>query len=159
MMYNANPMRLWAAADPRLLCRKHLLGEHLEAHMLFRAVHDGAGWIHHPEAKRFEGRPDLIVLRHELLVSEMLVRWPKPPGEGDRTPLTWNVMDIDHIGYATAYRHGMIGFDDIDVSWPPSPFGADTPWDRDGMTMEQYVALGDSWNALEHKNGGTHAAR
>ena len=146
-------MRIWALADPRFLNRKHLLGEHVEAHMLLAAL-DGRGWTSHPETLRFEGRPELVALRHELLREEMDRRWPGRHDDGrHKTP----VQLTDEMGQIFAcYR----GHDDLadaftfvleGVEWPAPAFGADSPWERDQMTQAQYRALGDDWSAERHK--------
>ena len=64
-------MRQWMV-DPRIMCRKHLLGEHLEHHMLIGSIKNG---------KKIKGYIDNNLLeplslfnRHEQLVQEMLRR-------------------------------------------------------------------------------------
>lgn len=63
-------MRLWPV-PPSTLCRKHLLGEHVETHMMVGSILRG---------KRMEGFYDglidtrLIRIRHDALVVEMLRR-------------------------------------------------------------------------------------
>lgn len=61
-------MRMWMI-DPKFLCRKHLLGEHLELHMLYGAIKKG---------KNLDGyiKNGLIEIhnlgtRHSILVNEM----------------------------------------------------------------------------------------
>lgn len=59
-------MRMWKV-DPRLLCNKHLLGEHVEMHMF-------AG--HFDRGRRLGGyselcEPELIVSRHDMLAVEL----------------------------------------------------------------------------------------
>lgn len=61
-------MRMWNVT-PALMCRKHLLGEHLELHMFVGTIRKGtsiAGYLAH-------GLLDTSLLqrRHEALVSEM----------------------------------------------------------------------------------------
>jgi len=64
-------MRQWMV-DPRIMCRKHLLGEHLEHHMFIGSIKNG---------KKIKGYIDNNLLeplslfnRHEQLVQEMLRR-------------------------------------------------------------------------------------
>ncbi|KTB48124.1 pyrimidine dimer DNA glycosylase/endonuclease V [Dehalogenimonas alkenigignens] len=71
-------MRMWLV-DPRLMCRRHLLGEHVELHMLAGCLRRG---------KSIDGYlqglvdPALIACRHEQLVREMNNR-----GFSHRSPL------------------------------------------------------------------------
>ena len=64
-------MRMWMLL-PEGMCRKHLLGEHVELHMLLGSMRRG---------KSIEGffsgglvDPQLVFARHEELVAEMLRR-------------------------------------------------------------------------------------
>jgi len=64
-------MRMWMVS-PRVMCRKHLLGEHLELHMLNGSLSRGksiAGFL----AKRLL-EPTALAYRHRELVKEMLNR-------------------------------------------------------------------------------------
>lgn len=88
-------MRSWHPISPRRLDRQHLLGEHVELHVLFKVIfEDQDGWRNHPERKRWEGHLPALVRRHDMLVKEMTKRgyahhsplpeqdghiwWPKP---------------------------------------------------------------------------------
>jgi hypothetical protein len=64
-------MRMWMV-DPKILCQQHLLGEHVELHMLVGSIKRG---------KSIDGfilngliEPKSIVSRHEELVKEMIRR-------------------------------------------------------------------------------------
>lgn len=64
-------MRMWMV-DPKLMCRKHLLGEHVELHMIVGAINKG---------KSLEGflvdnmlEPVSIEWRHSELANEMARR-------------------------------------------------------------------------------------
>lgn len=86
-------MRQWKV-DPRLLCRKHILGEHVECHMFVgtilhnkplsgtRYIRDGLVEVHS------------IKSRHEELVSEMVRR-----GYNHKSPLpefkSWHEGHVD----------------------------------------------------------------
>lgn len=64
-------MRMWEI-NPGLLCRKHLLGEHLEMHMFAGTISKGIsieGYI-----KGGLVNPFMITLRHDLLAEEMKKR-------------------------------------------------------------------------------------
>jgi len=61
-------MRMWMV-EPRLMCRKHLLGEHVELHMLVGSLQRGksiAGFL-----SRGLLEPQHIRERHAILVAEM----------------------------------------------------------------------------------------
>ena len=64
-------MRMWGV-DTKILCRKHLLGEHVEMHMFVGTIKKGnsiQGYIDNGLVN-----PALIVHRHNCLVGEMLER-------------------------------------------------------------------------------------
>jgi len=69
---------------------QHLLGEHLELHIIWNALtgqrrpgQRGPGWRYHPETRRFEERLGALYNRHEAQVDEMRRRcW-----NGHKTPL------------------------------------------------------------------------
>ena len=72
-------MRMWGV-DPRIMCRQHLLGEHVEMHMLVGSLRKGIsvdGFIE-------DGLVDLhnIRSRHDELVTEMTRR-----GYNHKSPL------------------------------------------------------------------------
>jgi hypothetical protein len=69
-------MRVWDV-NPKLLCRKHLLGEHRELHGLWNILtkHKGrGGYSRHPETLRWVGKQKALYLRHEALVKEFARR-------------------------------------------------------------------------------------
>lgn len=67
-------MRIWDVA-PRLLCRKHLTGEHRELHGLWNILsQDKHGYAHHPETRRWRGKLAALYARHEALAAEMVRR-------------------------------------------------------------------------------------
>lgn len=72
-------MRMWCV-DPKLMCRNHLLGEHLECHMFFGALQKGqslAGYLRNGLLDPYK-----LKQRHDELVEEMQRRnW------NHRTPL------------------------------------------------------------------------
>ena len=80
-------MRQWLV-DPQLLCRQHLLGEHVEHHMFVGSISRG---------KSVEGflrdgllEPKTLSTRHSQLVNEMTRR-----GYNHKSPLT--DVDISHL--------------------------------------------------------------
>jgi hypothetical protein len=64
-------MRMWMV-DPRRMCRKHLLGEHVELHMLAASISLGRSIAGFLEKKLVE--PQSIGRRHAALRAEMLRR-------------------------------------------------------------------------------------
>lgn len=61
-------MRMWPV-DPKVLCRKHLLGEHVEMHMFAGSLNKGIGMTGYIEG----GQVDLshIQARHDMLAEEL----------------------------------------------------------------------------------------
>src|SRR5579883_1035759 len=67
-------MRIWDL-PPRLLCRRHLLGEHRELHAVWSILTKGkTGYSSHPETLRWKGKLKALFARHERLVAEMARR-------------------------------------------------------------------------------------
>ena len=58
--------------DPRLMCRKHLLGEHVELHMLVASMRNGISLQGFFENKLIETHN--VERRHQQLVQEMIRR-------------------------------------------------------------------------------------
>lgn len=61
-------MRMWMI-DTKLLCTKHLLGEHVELHMMIGTLKRGKSIAGYIEKRITE--PDKIVSRHDAIVIEM----------------------------------------------------------------------------------------
>lgn len=81
-------MRMWMV-DPKIMCKNHLLGEHLELHMLvgvFRKKQRIDGFL---GSNALE--PKSVVSRHKELVNELSIRWRKV----HITPL--NSVDISYL--------------------------------------------------------------
>ncbi len=64
-------MRQWLC-DPKILCRKHLLGEHVEIHMFVGSINKGISMKKYAETGLLEFSS--IEKRHEELVTEMVSR-------------------------------------------------------------------------------------
>jgi len=64
-------MRMWMV-DPRIMCRKHLLGEHVELHMFVGSINKGVDLTGYLRDNLME--PRAIVARHWQLVQEMEAR-------------------------------------------------------------------------------------
>lgn len=61
-------MRMWLC-DPKILCRKHLLGEHVEMHMFVGTLLKKKSIIGYLYNNLFE--PAMLSTRHKQLVEEM----------------------------------------------------------------------------------------
>jgi hypothetical protein len=67
-------MRVWDI-NPGYLNNQSLLGEHREVHAIFSIVSNGKkGYSRHPETLRWQSFLGALMIRHEILVSEMLLR-------------------------------------------------------------------------------------
>ena len=64
-------MRQWMV-DPKIMCRKHLLGEHVEHHMFIGSINRGKSLTGHLRLNQLE--PRSLLQRHEDLVNEMRSR-------------------------------------------------------------------------------------
>lgn len=87
-------MRMWMV-DPKLMCNKHLIGEHGELHMLvghLRLKHSVSGYVvsNAIELKSLE-------TRHEALVNEMVYR-----GYSHKSPLVipdYSYLSLEEVNY------------------------------------------------------------
>ena len=74
-------MRQWMV-DPRIMCRKHLLGEHVEHHMFVGAINKGTDMAGFLANNLLE--PLSLLYRHAALVEEMERR-----GYNHKSPLAY----------------------------------------------------------------------
>lgn len=85
-------MRIWDL-PVRVLCRKHLLGEHRELHAIWTILtEDRQGYRHHPEVKRWEGHLQHLADRHREQVEEMDQR-----GWNHKSPIFFERSAIDQL--------------------------------------------------------------
>lgn len=90
-------MRMWMV-DPRLLCRRHLLGEHVECHMLAGSIRRGRSIAGHASRGQVETRS--LLARHDALAAEMLRR-----GYHHRSPLDYeDALDAGRVDPAGSLR-------------------------------------------------------
>lgn len=61
-------MRMWMV-DPSIMCRKHLLGEHVECHMFLGALRKNKNLQGYLDNNLFE--PNFLFDRHKALAEEM----------------------------------------------------------------------------------------
>jgi len=64
-------MRMWMV-NPRIMCRQHLLGEHLEIHMFAGTIREKKSLVGYVENNLFEAGS--LKVRHDRLVKEMVRR-------------------------------------------------------------------------------------
>jgi hypothetical protein len=89
---------------------QHLLGEHLELHIIWNALtlppspgRKVRGWRNHPETRRFEDRLGTLYDRHEQQVAEMVRRgWrghrsPLDPTPAEGTPRDWPPVSPERL--------------------------------------------------------------
>ncbi len=72
-------MRMWMV-NPKILCRKHLLGEHVEHHMFIGTLAEGKSIAGYLANNLME--PTKLYSRHEQLAAEMQAR-----GYNHKSPL------------------------------------------------------------------------
>jgi hypothetical protein len=161
-------MRVWTRTPPHLLNRKHLLGEHQEVHVLINGFGSDRGYSRHAEARNFAsfGRKGLeaLVVRHEMIRVAMDHRWSgrhdsyTHPTPVDSTLMdvveSWLVREYEEMLSASTCDSWIEWFDDAmeSIDFPRSALADDRPWDRDRMTMDWYLSLGNDWTS-EYKEG------
>lgn len=72
-------MRMWMV-DPKVMCQKHLCGEHAELHMFVGTIKKRISVTGYVETGLFDSR--YLISRHEALAAEMLAR-----GYNHKSPL------------------------------------------------------------------------
>lgn len=80
-------MRMWNI-DPRLLCTKHLVGEHGEIHKMIANLRNTRKWTESLTAKGFL-EPQNALKRHDKLAKEMTKR-----GVNHKSPLDVAGVDL-----------------------------------------------------------------
>lgn len=67
-------VRIWKTSV-KVFNRQHLLGEHVELHILWSALTQGKkGYSHHPETLRFKNHIGQLIDRHNQQIEEMKLR-------------------------------------------------------------------------------------
>jgi len=82
-------MRMWMV-DPRILCRNHLLGEHLEHHMFIGTIKQKKKVTGYIKNNCFQ--PRALFERHNALVKEMQRR-----GYNHKSPITECDCDVCYL--------------------------------------------------------------
>ena len=115
-------MRMWML-DPEWMCRKHLLGEHVEMHMFAGSMLKGVSMQGYIDNGLME-RP-LLLERHDALVAEMLAR-----GYNHQSPM----QDIGHL----LDPHE----DTLDIHWNIHDLATRCEECRDRMMQRNVVSIG-----------------
>ena len=90
-------MRIWDV-DVRLLCDRHLLGEHRELHAIWTVQTEGKrGYARHPETLRWRGRLAALDARHEAQVGEMARRGFRHASPLDRARATGETTQTEFV--------------------------------------------------------------
>jgi Pyrimidine dimer DNA glycosylase len=90
-------VRIWDV-DVRLLCDRHLLGEHRELHALWTVQTEGKrGYARHPETLRWRGRLAALYARHEAQVAEFERRGFRHGSPLDRVHATGETKQTEFV--------------------------------------------------------------
>ena len=105
-------MRIWFVPISELDDR-HLLGEHLELHVMTSAlIRGGGGWYNHPATRFFKGRLGALYRRHEEQVAEMRRRgWT-----GHRSEFPVDQIPSDQMDAAVEVTSEMLENDRHDLA-------------------------------------------
>ena len=92
-------VRIWNV-PVEILDRQHLLGEHVELHVIFSAILRGSGgYYNHPQTNKFKGKLDELTYRHNQQVAEMSKRGyhHKSPLPVKFTPKHYKIESKDYL--------------------------------------------------------------
>lgn len=105
-------MRIWFVSVSELDDR-HLLGEHVELHVMANAlIRGGGGWYNHPATQMFRGKLGALYRRHEQQVAEMRRRG----FTGHRTPFPVHMIPPDEMDAEVEITPAMIERDRADLA-------------------------------------------
>ncbi|MHB9037281.1 MAG: pyrimidine dimer DNA glycosylase/endonuclease V [Armatimonadota bacterium] len=105
-------MRIWFVPVTELDDR-HLLGEHLELHVIANElISPGGGWRNHPAVKLFRGKLGALYRRHEEEVAEMRRRG----FDGHKTPFPAEHISLDQMDAAIEITPEMLEKDRRDLA-------------------------------------------
>ena len=97
-------VRIWDL-DPRVLCDRHLLGEHRELHAIWSILTTGkTGYANHPETRRWRGRLAALYARHDEQIAEMDRRGFRHASPLDRHLATGAVRQTEFVDPPAAQR-------------------------------------------------------
>ena len=105
-------MRIWFVSVTELDDR-HLLGEHLELHVMASVlIRGGGGWYNHPATKMFRGKLGALYRRHEEQVAEMARRG----FTGHKTPFPVDMIPPNEMDTAIEITEEMLAKDREDLA-------------------------------------------
>ena len=105
-------MRIWFVPVSELDDR-HLLGEHVELHVMTNALIRGSGgWYNHPATKMFRGKMGALYRRHEEQVIEMARRG----FTGHKTPFPVEMIPPEEINEDIEITEQMLESDRRDLA-------------------------------------------
>lgn len=84
-------MRMWMV-NPKIMCNQHLLGEHLELHMMtghIRRKKSLTGWINNNCIE-----PTSIIIRHRQIADEMINR-----GFNHKSPCDLRIDELNYLPF------------------------------------------------------------
>ena len=97
-------MRMWMQ-DPSIMCRKHLLGSHVEIHMFIGSIRKGISMKGYLEKNLLE--PKSLLPYHDRLVSEM-----KSRGWKHNTPVSfWENIEMENRLGEDIFNHKINEYD------------------------------------------------
>lgn len=105
-------MRIWFVPIIDLDDR-HLLGEHLELHVMANAlIRGGGGWYNHPATRMFSGKLGALYQRHEEQVAEMARRG----FHGHKTPFPVDQIPLEEMDAVVEITEEMLARDRADLA-------------------------------------------
>lgn len=110
--HSAITMRIWFVSVTELDDR-HLLGEHLELHVMANAlIRGGGGWYNHPATRMFHGKLGALYRRHEEQVAEMARRG----FHGHKTPFPVDMIAPEEMDAEIEITQEMLARDRHDLA-------------------------------------------
>ncbi len=105
-------MRIWFVPVSELDTR-HLLGEHVELHVMANAlIRGGGGWYNHPATRLFKGKLGALYRRHEEEVAEMERRG----FHGHKTPFPVDMVPPPEMDATIEITDEMLAQDRADLA-------------------------------------------
>jgi len=90
-------MRVWDL-ETKMLCDRHLLGEHREIHAIWTILTENRkGYSHHPETLRWKGKLLALYNRHEAVASEMTKRGFNHKSNLKKDLATGSDIQLDYV--------------------------------------------------------------
>ena len=166
--------RVWGMADPRFLNYDDLMAEHKTIHRLCSEAN-----INEPDHERFWEQGvrarSLLMLRHEMVRTAMNLRWPGAHTRSRHpTPVAYKLMQPAHKNFLVRYVHSVKTERNTYRKMPwaiqhrfqlwmhgqgfpgtQNRDRAETPWDFEGITFQEYLSKGDKKPAIKKRKRRT----